>query len=112
MLKDFFTIAEKKKNIEQGQVLNISWNDDLVNSLRARVRKLINTFSEIITENIEDETLKKKMLEELYQRTKINGNMVSCPPKASDYVQPETARELIQDKLESMKKEDETNDAD
>ena len=103
MLKDFFTIAEKKKNIEQGQVLNISWNDDLVNSLRARVRKLIKTFSEIIEENVKDEEQKKKMLEELYSRTKLNGNMISCPPKASDYVQPESARDMIQGKLDAIK---------
>ena len=117
MLKDFFTIAEKKKNIEQGQVLNISWNDDLVNSLRARVRKLIRTFSEIIDDNIADPDVKKKMLEELYQKTKLNGNMISSPPKASDYVQPEGARELIQDKLDQINQDlnqtikgDETNE--
>ena len=102
MIKQLFIIAEKKKNIEQGQVLNISWNDDLVNSLRARVRKMIRTFSEIIDENVTDENVKKKMLEELYSRTKLNGKMISCPPKASDYVQPEGSRELIQQKLEKM----------
>jgi hypothetical protein len=105
MLKDFFTIAEKKKNIEQGQVLNISWNDDLVNSLRARVRKLIRTFSEIIEENVTDEDLKKQMLEDLYNRTKLNGNMISCPPKASDYVQPEGSREIIQEKIDQINKD-------
>ena len=105
MLKDFFTIAEKKKNVEQGQVLNISWNDDLVNSLRSRVRKLIRTFSEIVEENITDSALKKKMLEDLYTRTKINGNMVSCPPKSSDYVQPVTSNELIQEKLNEINKD-------
>ena len=104
MLKDFFTIAEKKKNVEQGQVLNISWNDDLVNSLRSRVRKLIRTFAEIVEENI-DPALKKKMLDELYSRTKLNGNMVSCPPKASDYVQPVTSNELIQEKLEAIQQD-------
>ena len=119
MLKDFFTIAEKKKNIEQGQVLNISWNDDLVNSLRARVRKLIHTFSEILEENVKDEDLKKKMLSDLYSRTKLNGTMVSCPPKASDYIQPEGSRERIQEKLDRLEDdltfnstEDGSNDAD
>jgi len=105
MLKDFFTIAEKKKNIEQGQVLNISWNDDLVNSLRARVRKLIRTFSEIIDDNISDPDMKKKMLEELYSKTKLNGNMISSPPKASDYVQPEGSRELIQESVDRFNQE-------
>lgn len=102
MVRDFFTIAEKKKNIEQGQVLNISWNDDLVNSLRARVRKLIRTFAEILDDNIQDEELKKKMLEELYSKTKLNGNMISSPPKASDYVQPEGSREMIQEKIDQL----------
>ena len=89
MVKDVFIIAEKKKNIEQGQVLNISWNDDMVNSLRARVRKLIRTFAEIVTENIQDEDLRKKMLQELYDKTRMPGNMITSPPKASDYVQPD-----------------------
>jgi len=89
MVKDFFSIAEKKKNIEQGQVLNISWNDDLVNSLRVRVRKLIRTFSDLVNEFVDDPELRKEMLKELYARTKLNGNMISCPPKASDYVQPD-----------------------
>ena len=99
MVKQFFIIAEKKKNIEQGQVLNISWNDDLVNSLRSRVRKLIRTFSEILEDNIQDEDLKKKMLNELYTKTKLNGNMISSPPKASDYVQPEQAAQEMQEKI-------------
>lgn len=106
MVRDFFTIAEKKKNIEQGQVLNISWNDDLVNSLRARVRKLIRTFAEIIEDNVKDEDQKKKMLEELYSKTKLNGNMISSPPKASDYVQPEDgSRVLVQEKLDAINEE-------
>ena len=104
MVRQFFIIAEKKKNIEQGQVLNISWNDDLVNSLRTRVRKLIRTFAEIIDTNIVDEDLKKKMLEELYSKTKLNGNMISSPPKSTDYVQPVTANldEKIQLAIETL----------
>lgn len=85
MVKDFFTIAEKKKNIEQGQVLNIAWNDDLVNSLRTRVRKLIKTFEAILDEFIEDEDLKKKIMVELQERTRMPGNMVSVPLKEEDY---------------------------
>lgn len=85
MVKDFFTIAEKKKNIEQGQVLNISWNDDLVNSLRQRVRRLIKTFEAILNEYIEDEALRKEILIELKERTKMPGNMVSVPLRDEDY---------------------------
>ena len=105
MVKQFFIIAEKKKNIEQGQVLNISWNDDLVNSLRQRVRKLIRTFAEIIDDNITDENLRKKMLEELYSKTKLNGNMISSPPHASDYVQPETLAEKVQNTIDAINAE-------
>lgn len=85
MVKDFFTIAEKKKNIEQGQLLNISWNDDLVNSLRTRMRKLVKTFEEILKEYVPDEELRKKMLTELRTRTKLIGNSVTVPYKESDY---------------------------
>lgn len=85
MVKEFFVVAEKKKNIEKGQVLNISWNDDLVNSLRLRVRKLIRTFAEILDENIQDAELKKKMMVTLKERTKLMGNMITSPPKDSDY---------------------------
>ena len=86
MVKDFFTIAEKKKNIEQGQVLNISWNDDLVNSLRLRVRKLIKTFESILEDYIEDESLRKTILLELKERTKMPGNAVTVPLKDDDYI--------------------------
>ncbi len=85
MCKDFFTIAEKKKNIEQGQVLNISWNDDLVNSLRTRVRNLIKTFEAILEEKIEDPDLRKEILTELRDRTKLVGNMVTVPLDDKDY---------------------------
>lgn len=86
MVKDFFIIAEKKKTIEQGQVLNISWNDELVNSLRLRVRKLIKTFEEVIDEFIEDPQLKKKILTEIRDRTRMPGNLVSSPLNDKDYV--------------------------
>ena len=85
MCKDFFTIAEKKKNIEQGQVLNISWNDDLVNSLRTRVRNLIKTFEALLEEKIEDPDLRKEILTELRDRAKLVGNMVTVPLDDKDY---------------------------
>lgn len=85
LVKEFFTIAEKKKNIEKGQVLNISWNDDLVNSLRLRVRRLIKTFTEIIDENIEDPEVKRAMLVQLKERTKLVANMITSPPSDEEY---------------------------
>lgn len=85
MVKEFFTIAEKKKNIEKGQVLNISWNDDLVNSLRLRVRRLIKTFTEIIDKYVQDPEVKKEMLKELKERTKLVANMITAPPSEEEY---------------------------
>lgn len=89
MIKDFFTIAEKKKNLEQGQVLNISWNDDLANSLRIRIRKLLKTFEQILEEYIPDQELRYKILVELKERTKLQGNLITSPPQEGDYVKPE-----------------------
>ena len=105
MVKQFFIIAEKKKNIEQGQVLNITFNDDMVTAFRARFRKILRVFKELVDEYVEDENIRKKMLDDLYTKTKLTGNMLSSPPKASEYVQPEGAREEIQAKLDSVNKE-------
>lgn len=85
MVKEFFIIAEKKKNIEKGQVLNISWNDDLANSLRLRVRRLIKTFTELLDKYIEDPETKKNMLKELKERTQMVGNLITSPPSTEDY---------------------------
>lgn len=85
LTKEFFTIAEKKKNIEKGQVLNISWNDELANTLRLRVRKLIKAFAEIINDYVQDPELKKTMLKELKERTQLVGNMITAPPSEEDY---------------------------
>lgn len=85
MVKDFFTIAEKKKNIEQGQLLNISWNDDLVNSLRTKIRRVTQTIKELLEEYIEDEELRNKILLELRNRMKTPGNQITVPLKEGDY---------------------------
>lgn len=85
MIKEFFIIAEKKKNIEQGQMLNISWNDDLVNSLRQRVRKMVKVFEEILDVYIEDESLKTKMKQDFREKMKTFGNSITVPKNASDY---------------------------
>lgn len=85
MIKDFFTIAEKKKNIESGQTLNISWGDEMVNSLRLKIRKLIKTFEEILKEYVKDEDLCNQIMLELRERTKLIGNSVTVPSKPSDY---------------------------
>lgn len=87
MVKDFFTIAEKKKTIEKGQVLNIAWNDDLVNALRKRVRLLVRTMNEVLSEYIDDEELRTKILKEVQSRTKMPGNAVTVPLNPNDYVQ-------------------------
>jgi hypothetical protein len=89
LVKDFFTIAEKKKNIEKGQVLNIAWNDDLVNTMRLKMRKLIKTFEELLLEFVPDDQLRKQILVELKERTRLIGNSLSVPDRKEDYLPDE-----------------------
>lgn len=105
MVKQFFIIAEKKKNIEQGQVLNITFNDEMVTAFRSRFRRILRVFKEIVDEYVEDDQIRRKMLEELHEKTRLTGNMLSVPPKASEYVQEEGSRELVQAKLDAITKE-------
>ena len=102
MIKDFFTIAEKKKNIEQGQMLNISFNDEMVNSLRSRIRKMIKVFGDVVKENVPDEALQTKIMTDLYNRVRLPGNMISSPPKASEYVQPAGDEEQFNARLDEI----------
>lgn len=89
MCKDFFTIAEKKKNIEKGQVLNISWDDKMVNALRQRVRTLIRTMNDVVMEYVQDPVLQRKIITEVKNRTKLAGNAITVPENPRDYVSSE-----------------------
>lgn len=95
MVKDFFTIAEKKRNIEKGQVLNIAWNDELVNSLRKKIRIIMRAVASALEKNIEDPELRQKILEDIKDSTKMVGNMITVPDKPEFYRQglPEEASE-------------------
>lgn len=79
MVRDFFTIAEKRKNIEQGQVLNVAWDDKMVSAMRIRMRKMILTFSDILEQYIPDEGKRKEALKELRERTALVGNSLTIP---------------------------------
>jgi hypothetical protein len=80
MVKEFFTIAEKKHNIEKGQTLNIAWDDELVSTLRSRLRKYLSTMIDIINEEDIPQDTKQRMLEKLHSRTQMMGNAITAPP--------------------------------
>lgn len=84
LVRSFFYIAEKKKNIESGQVLNISWNDDLVNSLRTKIGRLVRGMKEIIEEYVPEES-RMEAKEALYRKTKTAISLISSPDSPSNY---------------------------
>lgn len=78
-VKKFFEIAEKKNNIEKGQVLNISWDDKVVTTLREKLKTYFIAMKEVLDLYIEDEDLKRRILTDLYQKTKLVGNSLTIP---------------------------------
>lgn len=85
LVKEFFIIAEKKKNIESGQTLNIAWDDKVVNALRTRMKILIKAFINIIDKYINDPDVKQQILIELKEQTTMFGNMLTVPDSPDDY---------------------------
>lgn len=85
LVKEFFIIAEKKKNIESGQTLNIAWDDKVVNALRTRMKILIKAFINIIDKYIDDPDVKQQILIELKEQTTMFGNMLTVPDSPDDY---------------------------
>lgn len=81
MVKQFFEIAEKKHNIEKGQTLNIAWDDEMVTTLRSRLRKYLSTMIDIIKEEDISEETKERMIQKLHERTKMMGNAITAPPQ-------------------------------
>lgn len=90
-LNSFFTIAQKKKRIEEGDVINVQWNDELVVALRKRWRKtlialegvLIDSVKEIpnVPEDFDDEFWVKKVMTRVKEQSKLLGNSITVPKK-------------------------------
>lgn len=85
-LNEFFTIAQKKKKIEEGHILKISWNDDLFNSLKKRWRLIIREMETVLKEELQPELFKegvdvdyllKKVFTEVKERSKMLGNQLT-----------------------------------
>lgn len=91
MVKQFFIIAEKKRNIESGKMLNIAWDDKTLNILRARVKKYFITLKQVLDRNIQDEDLKLKILKELHDEMKLVGNQITAPDREEFYKEQEDA---------------------
>lgn len=71
LVKVFFEVAEKKKNVEKGQQINISWNDELAASLRKRFRFFIKSVNDVLSENIEDKEKVQDIMEKIKEKVKM-----------------------------------------
>lgn len=88
-LNAFFTIAQKKKRIEEGETLNVQWNDELVVALRKRWRKtlialegvLIDSIKEIpsVPKDFDYEFWVKKVMTRVKEQSKLLGNAITVP---------------------------------
>ena len=88
-LSQFFNIAQKRKRIEEGDVINVQWNDELVVALRKRWRKtlqaleavLVSSVKEIpnLPEDFDTEFWVKKVMTLVRQESKLIGNSITAP---------------------------------
>lgn len=79
-LATFFTIAKNLQTIESGGLLNNHWNDPLIVAVRTKFRSLIGCMVDIIAKYVTDAGVRKLMLQELQERSKLIGNSVTIVP--------------------------------
>lgn len=86
----FFTIAHKKKRIEEGETLNLQWSEELANSMRKRWRQVIKALESVLTEELvllqdklgeefDIQFFVKNILAKVRERTRLLGNSVTMP---------------------------------
>lgn len=75
-----FSIAEKLQRIESGGLLNVNWADPLVLAMRNKFRSLIGTMVDIIEKYVIDVPIRKLMIQELQDRSKLIGNSITIKP--------------------------------
>lgn len=89
LLTQFFAIAERKKKIDQGEVINLTWNDDLVNELRKTFRRYVNSLAVTLEAKIpigvaltadDKANLVKEIFAEVRAQTHLLGNQLTMPP--------------------------------
>lgn len=90
-LNAFFTIAQKKKRIEEGDVINVQWNDELVVALRKRWRKTLLALETVLTDSLKEipnlpedfdsEFWIKKVMTRVREQSKLLGNNLTVPKK-------------------------------
>ena len=88
-LSQFFNIAQKRKRIEEGDVINVQWNDELVVALRKRWRKTLQALELVLTthlaeipgvpEDFDKEFWVKKVMTAVRQESKLIGNAITAP---------------------------------
>lgn len=93
LVKEFFDIALKKKRIEEGDLVNIQWNDDMANALRLRFRNIIKELGDTLKAHLTDDVLRadvdkdellKKIFYDLKKVTKLLGNKLTAPLKEEE----------------------------
>ena len=88
-MSQFFNIAQKRKRIEEGDVINVQWNDELVVALRKRWRKTLQALELVLTSHLSEipgipsdfdkEFWIKKVMTAVRQETKLIGNAITSP---------------------------------
>ena len=88
-LNAFFNIAQKRKRIEEGDIINVQWNDELVVALRKRWRKTLIALEAVLTEQLKTipgidpefdfEFFIKKVMTEVKIKSKSLGNNITTP---------------------------------
>ena len=93
-LTQFFNIAQKRKRIEEGDVINVQWNDELVVALRKRWRKTLQALEVVLTnhlreipnipEDFDTEFWIKKVMTAVRQESKLIGNNITSPTNGNN----------------------------
>ena len=79
-IASFFSIASTLQKIESGGLLNINWSDPLVIAVRNKFRNLIGVMVDLIDKYVPEEQVRKLMLQELKDSSKLIGNSVTIKP--------------------------------
>lgn len=89
----FFKIAQRKKKIEEGDIISLSWNDDLVVALKKRLRDFIRATGTVLKAELckefevdeeRAEYITTKVLSQVKETTKLMGNRVTAKPNRKE----------------------------
>lgn len=88
-LTKFFNIAQKRKKIEEGDIINVQWNDELIVAMRKRWRKTLLALEEVLQFAVKEipnlpkdfdiDFWIRKVMTHVKERSKILGNSITSP---------------------------------